>query len=100
MYTRGPIEQHAYTPENTVHFVRDGVVRLSNNRGITQTWAVARPVYSPNPAGAPFYFKSANERPSSAIVTSGVGRLMLPRPKLEMDPSDQNTWQRQYRFSS
>ncbi len=102
MYTRGPILNHAYNPETPPRYVKDGVVRYTTVRGIQQTWAIARPVYTPAPAGTPFYFSDVNRRirPSGEIVTSGVTRLMLPRPKREMDPSDDNTWQRQYRFTS
>src|ERR1043165_780378 len=100
MYTRGPITEHPYQAEVRPRFVRDGIVKLTTHKGIQQTWAIARPVYSHDPSGAPFYFSTVNNRPSGALVTQGVGKLTPPRPKIEMDPSDESTWQRRYRFSS
>src|SRR4029077_7530357 len=78
-----------------------GMIRVKVVDGIPHTWAIARPggMYTPN--GAPHYLAvpDQNRGLQNQIVRSGAPTLGLPVAKLEMDPSNPLTWQRQYRFT-
>lgn len=97
MITRGYVS-HAYSPVPVVPVNRDGAVRIARVNGITQTWAIARPSSGPHPVGAPFY---VNEwaTPTNVIFYGNTPQFSPARPKIQMDPSDPSTWQREYRFS-
>jgi hypothetical protein len=95
MITRGEIT-HQYFPAPVVPITRNGIVKVATVDHITQTWAIARPGSSPNPNGAPFY---VNGYPVNSLELGGVMPLTPIRPRIEMDPSNPKTWQREYRFT-
>lgn len=66
-----------------------GAVRTEVVNGIPQSWAVSRPVAAPAPQYSP---------PVGLWRPGSIG-LTMPRPNKMMDPSDQSTWQREYRFT-
>jgi hypothetical protein len=83
------MDSHQYVPAPYTPDIRQGSVRVQNVNGIVTTWAVSRPVAFPTPKYNP---------PASIPRGSGVG-FSPARPNVEMDPSNQQTWQRQYRFT-
>jgi hypothetical protein len=97
MLTRGYVV-HPYSPVPVEQVNRDGFVRVVRQNNITQTWAVSRPGSSPHPVGAPFY---VNEwaSPQNVFFYGGAMPLTPVRPRIEMDPSNPATWQREYKFS-
>lgn len=84
------IPNHQYVPAPYTPTVRQGVIKVVNVNNVETTWAIARPVAAPLPAYSP---------PASISRGSGVG-FSPAQPNVEMDPSDQQTWQRQYRFTN
>jgi hypothetical protein len=97
MLTRGHV-WHPYFPLPVERQTIPGSIRVSEHKGITQTWAVARPVVSPVGLGAPLYL-AGNERPNGPFQRGGMMPLTPAKPNLEMDPSDPSTWQRKYTFT-
>lgn len=83
------MNSHQYVPAPYGSVVRSGFVRVVNVNNIPTTWAIARPSASPKPAYSP---------PAQVQYGSGV-EFGPARPNVEMDPSNQQTWQRQYRFT-
>lgn len=89
---------HTSAPVQPAQVVVPGIVRTERVNNITQTWAVSRPMSSPSPAGgAPFYLGMAT--PPNILVHGGALNVIPARPRVEMDPSDSDTWQREYRFT-
>lgn len=81
---------HAYVPASYAPTVQQGTVKVVNIKGVPTTWAIARPVAAPTPKYSP-----------PAPISRGSGVAFSPsQPNVEMDPSNQQTWQRQYRFTS
>lgn len=88
MYTRDTLN-HQYQPTVTRRVNVPGSVKVTEVNGVQQTWAVARPNSSPIPTYAP----------PAPVQRGGVLALTPGRPHVMMDPSDQQTWQREYRFT-
>jgi len=80
--------QYAAVPQGVVS--APGFVRVTTVNNIPNTWAIARPTGSPSlPAyNPPAQLPRLNEYPFTP-----------PRYRVQMDPSDPSTWQRQYVFS-
>lgn len=98
MITRGPVS-HSYDPTPTGRENgNEGVVRMETIKGIPQTWAIARPTGGYPSGGAPHYL-AGQDRPNGRIIRGGVMALTPGKPNVEMDPSNPQTWQRQYLFS-
>lgn len=105
MLTRG--ETHR-TYQNRVpqRVMNPGFVKITKpggtntNSNVVQTWAIARPGSSPGVEGAPFYLTTYRYPPNSLIRSGASEPLNLTQPNLEMDPTNPNTWQRQYRFTN
>lgn len=70
------------------HEIVKGYVRETVHNGIVQSWAISRPVNSPV------------SMPYGDIVRGKSLTLVLPRPQIEMDPTNPATWQREYRLST
>lgn len=100
MLTRGHFSP-AYSSQKPAPVVSPGVVKVESHKGIPQTWAVARPSSSPSPHGAPLYLGLSpwQYAPRNELVRGTGFELGMSKPKLEADPSDSTTWQRQYRFT-
>lgn len=103
MLTRTSVA-HAYTPSgvprtNTAGAMVDRPTGAFNNKNnIVARMPIARPNSSPAPEGAPFYIEGY--RAGNGPLMHGGAMTMTPvRPRLEMDPSDPASWQRQYRFT-
>jgi hypothetical protein len=88
MMTRS-MDSHQYVPAPYAPQVMQGTIKVVNVKNVPTTWAVSRPVSAPTPK---------YNAPAPVSRGSGVG-FYPARPKVEMDPSDQQTWQRQYRFT-
>lgn len=84
------MDDHQYTPAPYTPATAPGAIRVVPVNGVVTTWAIARPVAAPTPAYSP---------PASVQRGSGVG-FSPAKPNVEMDPSNSQTWQRQYRFTS
>lgn len=97
MFTRGHLV-HSYAPQPPGMMYLPGAMRVETVKGIVQTWAVSRPVACYNPYGTPFYIQGNVPDCGNRIERGGTFRLTPARPNVEMDPSDQSTWQRPYRF--
>lgn len=98
MITRGDI-WHAYFPlPPKVDGGSVGVVRTETVNNVLQTWAIARPTGGYASDGAPLYL-AGHARPNGPLVRGGVMPLTPAKPNVEMDPSNPQTWQRQYYFS-
>src|SRR5262245_11915667 len=99
MLTRGEI-YHQYYPAPVQQINMPGSVRVTTGSGpqkdIIQTWAIARPSSAPMSNGAPFY---VNGYSPNLLIGGGIMPLRMSRPRVEMDPSDSSTWQREYRFT-
>jgi hypothetical protein len=78
-----------------------GLVRTKVMNGVPVTWAIARPRGCHTPEGAPYYLNatSVNREQNSNLVRFNSPQLRLTRVHNMMDPSDQQTWQRQYKFT-
>jgi hypothetical protein len=72
---------------------------FNNNQSIVAAMPIARPNSSPSPNGAPFYLGAAYSNPAYELIRGGTTRLIPSSPKLEMDPTDPTTYQREYRFT-
>jgi hypothetical protein len=108
-FTRGALT-HQYYPAPVATIRTAGAIRVSarlNNsnpwmRGVPMVWPIMRPSTAPNPNGAPFYL-TGYAFPGQIIRGGGGGgggsTLRMNPPRREMDPSDPNTWQREYRFT-
>lgn len=81
---------HQYVPATYAPQVQQGTIKVVSVNGVENTWAIARPVSAPTPKYNP---------PASISRGSGVG-FSPGKPNVEMDPSNQQTWQRQYRFTN
>lgn len=81
---------HQYVPARYAPQVHQGTIKVVSVKGVQNTWAISRPVSAPTPSYNP---------PASILHGSGVG-FSPSKPNVEMDPSNQQTWQRQYRFSN
>jgi hypothetical protein len=96
MLTRGEVA-HQYHPRPVQPYVSsNGAIRVAVVDNIIQTWAVTRPVTAPPANGAPFYFQG---HPDYQVQRGGVMPLTPAKPRVQMDPSDRSTWQRDYRFT-
>lgn len=81
---------HAYVPAAYAPSVAPGTIKVVNVNGVQTTWAIARPVSAPTPKYNP-----------PAPISRGSGLGFSPaKPNVEMDPSNQQTWQRPYRFTN
>lgn len=102
-FTRGALV-HQYYPAPVYTVRTPGAIRVSmrlNNsnpwtQGIPQVWPVTRPSTAPMPNGAPFYI---NGYPINSLQRASSPGLRLPPVVREMDPSNPDTWQRDYRFT-
>lgn len=72
---------------------------MNSNKNVVAAMPIARPNSSPSPDGAPFYIGAAYRNPQYTMVRGGALRLIPSAPKVEMDPSDASTYQREYRFT-
>jgi hypothetical protein len=99
MLTRGYLPT-AYSSLQPSQVTAKGVVRSETVNGIPQTWAIARPVSAPSADGAPLYLgvSPLQNAPANRLIRAGAPTLGMNPPKLEMDPTDFRTWQRQYYF--
>jgi hypothetical protein len=96
MLTRGMVAP-AYATGPVPRVARTGIVRVTVAKNITHTWAIARPSSYPLPNGAPFY---VNDDPHNSVLRGGALPLFLGPEHVEMDPSNDKTWQRKYTFSA
>lgn len=102
MFTRGVVS-HQYTPYAPPRANIPGAIvdrptgAFNSNKNVVAAMPIARPNSSPVGDGAPFYLDTYSV-PRGAIVHGGMMMVTPLRPRLEMDPSDPTTWQRQYRF--
>lgn len=85
-----PMNQFQYRAADYTPMVYPGAIRSNTINGIVQTWAVSRPSAAPTPKYSP---------PAPINRGSGVG-FFPAQPNVEMDPSNQQTWQRPYRFTT
>lgn len=97
MITRETIA-HAYSPTGASRTGKQGAIRITNHKGIPQTWAVARPTGGFDPVGAPFYI-TGSVAENGPLARSGSQAVRPHKPNVAMDPSDPTTWQREYRFT-
>lgn len=98
MFTRGLVS-HQYSPTPLVQVQSPGFLRVSQANGVTQTWAISRPVSAPHDGLAPPLHVVENTRQNGALQRGGMVALAPARPRVQMDPSDHDTWQREYRFT-
>jgi len=97
MLTRDEITHHFPIPLTRV--TAPGFMRVTRNKNIVHTWAIARPNSGFSPTGAPFYI--AGQEGQNGVLLRGTTPTLTPsQPKTQMDPSDPTTWQRQYRFTT
>lgn len=89
---------HAYTPYPVRRRNIPGAIKQQDMKGITQTWAIARPNSAPQPTGAPFYMVGYDTR-HGELIRTGQLALTPATPNVAMDPSDMTTWQRTYKFT-
>lgn len=94
MYTRGTNHYTAAPLPYVPQMQREGHVRVKTINGITQTWAVSRPLNSPHPNGAPFYIDDGYCQ--YEMVRGGQFAISPARPRVEADLTDPSTWQRKY----
>lgn len=104
MFTRGNVVHSADPqvppPVNTPGAIVERPTGAFNgNRNIVAAMPIARPNSSPSPQGAPFYLGAAYSNPAYTMIRSGTVRLIPTSPKVEMDPTDASTYQREYRFT-
>lgn len=97
--------QHDYTSKTPASVSVPGTIQLrqagvGNQKNITAAMPISRPNSSPSPdGGAPFYSAGSYTYRPNQLQRGGAMALTPQAPHLEMDPSDQGTWQRPYRFS-
>lgn len=83
------VNVHQFYPSVYGTTASQGTIRVTQVNGIDNTWAIARPVSAPTPQYSP-----------PASISRGSGVAFSPAtPNVEMDPTNQQTWQRQYRFT-
>lgn len=103
MLTRGSVA-HAYWPDGVGRVNTPGAMAdrptgaFNNHKNIVARMPLARPNSSPSPDGAPFYLEGYRSA-SLPLIHGGSIAVSPARPRLEMDPSDPSSWQRQYRFT-
>lgn len=100
MFTRGmqgPLI-HQYTPQPVTRVVIPGAIRAVTSDNIVHTWAISRPVTAYEPTNAPLYYQEDQSDCGDTIARGGTVRLIPARPRVAMDPSNRDTWQRSYRF--
>lgn len=90
MYTRGPVT-HAYDALPLQRSTLPGAVRMVQIKNIPTTWAITRPVTG--------WIYPLSPSMSIYNTIGGSASLVPPRPRLEMDPTNRDTWQRPYVFS-
>lgn len=96
MFTRGEVVHPSVPARHVNRVALPGAVRVTVVNGIAHTWAITRPSTFPDPTNAPFYVDYGY---SPNLLAHGGSLALTPaRPRVEMDPSDPSTWQRQYRF--
>ena len=78
-----------YLPPDWKPVAVPGAVKTVVVNNVPTSWAIARPVSAPSPQYSP---PVGLWRPENMS-------LAPRKPKVMMDPSDQSTWQRQYRFT-
>lgn len=84
------IPRHLYTAPDWKPVVVPGAIRTEVINNVAQSWAITRPVAAPAPKYSP---PVGLWRPQQAM------QLTPSRPNVMMDPSDPQTWQREYRFT-
>lgn len=94
MYTRDSVVRN-YTIYNPERVTVPGFVKVTMHKNIPQTWAIKRPS-EVDPNGSPFYLGAYRR---NEIVHGGVLAVTPAKPHIEMDPSNPQTWQRQYVFT-
>ena len=73
---------------------------LGTQGNITAAMPISRPNSSPSPhGGAPFYAAGTYQYRPNQLQRGGAMTLTPSAPRVEMDPSNQATWQRPYRFT-
>jgi hypothetical protein len=99
MFTRGHVERN-YHVEYPEYLGLAGHVRNSMHNGVPTTWAISRPVFGYAADLAPGYYQhhGLTANPRNKLRTAGAMHITPHKPRVEMDPSDPTTWQRQYRF--
>lgn len=104
MYTRGLVARN-YDVRNPERVVTPGYIRQttnvpdlagSRNNNVVQTWAITRPGAQWDANGSPTYHADYRQ---GGLIRGGTTPFQPARPNLAMDPSDPNTWQRQYQFT-
>lgn len=83
------MDTRRYTAQQWSTLDRAGAVRTTIVNNVATSWAIARPVSAPTPQYSP---PVGLWRPPGMALTPSA-------PKVMMDPSDESTWQRQYRFT-
>jgi hypothetical protein len=102
MLTRGvPVHQYTSAIPAAVNtpgaYVDRPVGAFNSRKNVVARMAIARPNSSPAPEGAPWYLGGSHGM--VGMQRGGVGSFTPAKPRLEADPSDPTTWQRQYRFN-
>src|ERR1700758_3800912 len=76
-----------------------GLIHVKIVDGQPHVWPVARPggVYMPMHAPHYLHVTSKNRAPGNDLIrTNNTPELSMTKPRVEMDPSDNRTWQRPY----
>lgn len=84
------MDYHQYQPALYDMVSSPGFVREATVNKVSTTWAIARPTGSP--ASPPY-------SPPAQLARKDEFPFTPPQYRVQMDPSDPSTWQRQYKFS-
>ncbi len=99
MLTRGGVQRYHNIPAAT-QVALPGYVKEQTTNNILQTWAITRPVSSPGGVSYPAFVTGPGmQAKPGALTRGGIMPLSPAIPKMAMDPSNPETWQRQYTFS-
>lgn len=104
MLTRGAVS-HQYAPYAPTRVNIPGAIvdrpvgAFHSKKNIVAAMPIARPNSSPASEGGPFYMEGYSV-PTGQLARGGILSLSPSRPRVEMDPSDPSSWQRQYRFDN
>lgn len=82
-----------YSAHKAGYHATNGVVKTEVHKGIAQTWAIVRPCSSPTGQTI-----NGCKPPKNHVEFAGTLALSMAKPRVEMDPSNPNTWQRPYSF--
>lgn len=101
MFTRAWLASSYSAPE-IKRLNKHGQIVEQNVNNVDVAMPVSRPVFGWDGDGAPYYLKPDElTRPAARNTFAHAGTLAVQclKPRLEMDPSDPLSWQREYRFT-